>query len=202
MSRQLVFIVFWFLIGVIQISSTEVNPDDDDLPFLTANVIKLADTTIGEYKFMRRAIWIDKYPLEIWDLLTNPEEIKNFMPKLKKYELLESYPDSQIFLCAAKPKWYLKTYECKVSVILQPFSEIWWIRTDGDFDEFRCCWLLEQQNDSSTMATYHIYMELGGIIPEFLVKWGVKKGLDEMMGYCQEWIESKSTDKEKTDQQK
>jgi len=181
MSRRLVVVLFWSLIVVgCNLLSGELYASGKDQPSQTNEVTKLSDTTINEFKYMRRAIRINKLPIDIWSLLTNPDEIKNFMPKLKKYELEKSFPDSQVFLCAAKPRWYLKTYECKVSVISKPFSEIWWIRTDGDFDEFRCCWLLEQQSDSSTVATYLVYVELGGVVPEFLVKWGIKKGLDKM----------------------
>lgn len=155
------------------------------------SVFHLHDSLLGEKKYLRRAIYVDRSIEDIWQLLLDPDEVYNTIPKLKNYEILKTYTDSMILLCSAKPRWYLKTYACTVSVILEPVKKIQWIQTGGDFKAMECSWELHSIAPERTLAIFSLHFKLGGVIPGFLVNWGVKNGLPDMMIHVREWLSGK-----------
>ncbi len=152
------------------------------------SVFQLDDGIIDGKKFLRRAIYVD-CPIEnTWQLLLDPDEVNKTVPKLKKYEILETFSDSMILLCSSKPRWYLKTYTCTVSVILEPIKKIRWVQTGGDFKAMECSWELYSITPEKTVAIFSLHFKLGGVIPGFLVNWGINNGLPGMMVKVKEWL--------------
>ncbi|MCX6826700.1 MAG: hypothetical protein NTV06_05465 [candidate division Zixibacteria bacterium] len=147
----------------------------------TDDIIELADTLIGGQKFIRRGIVIEQSQEEVWMALTDTAEIKSFMPKLKRYDVIENYPDSQKVFCSGKPHWLLKTFSVILSVKLHPPEEISWERIEGDLKSLRGFWRLCQRKDGKTIAVYGIQCEPGCFVPQFLINRGLKKDLPGML---------------------
>ncbi len=163
-------------------------PRASELAGMTSEVYVLPDTTVDGQVFMQRSIFVDNTIDSVYRLLVDPGEISNFLPKLKEYNLIESRPDTQFYFCVAKPTWFLGTYECTVSVILDEPHEVRWVRTGGDFDDLRCTWHLRQIDPSITQAVYLLHFDLGGILPDGLVNRMIKSRLEKTMRNCMDWL--------------
>jgi ribosome-associated toxin RatA of RatAB toxin-antitoxin module len=144
-------------------------------------VDELPDTLIEGKKFLRRALLLEQPREKVWNVFIKPEEAKSFMPKLKKYEILESHSDSQKVLCVGKPCWFLKTFTCTLNVQLRKPQEISWKQESGDLKSLEGFWKLSEVKGGKTLAVYAIHCDPGMIIPDFIINRAIKRDLTRML---------------------
>jgi ribosome-associated toxin RatA of RatAB toxin-antitoxin module len=174
--------------GAIRASSGDALLEDLGRGKLRDSVFELPDTVIGSETFVRRAVVIGRTVQEIWPLLEDLGRVKEMIPKIDTFKVLEIHPDSAVVLCRAKPKWYLKTFSCSLFVTSRKCEKMRWVRTGGDFDALECSWEFFPLADGRTLALFSIHFELGGLIPGFLVKAAMKGTLPKMMLHFRDWI--------------
>lgn len=145
------------------------------------DVIVLPDTILNGVKFIRRAVILCESREAIWRVLVDPQEAKGFMPKLKQFQVLQDFVDSQIVLCKGKPSWLLKTFSCKLKLRFESGRRIFWERIEGDFDRLDGSWELVRLDDVNTLAIYSVHCEPGTVIPQFVIDCGIKRDLPKML---------------------
>jgi ribosome-associated toxin RatA of RatAB toxin-antitoxin module len=185
LSRVLMLLLLAQIVPVVcnaDSQATVVRGDNLD------GVVRLPDTAIAGIDFMRWAIMVPSSVEDIWFRLNDSSEIIRHWPMVKQYVVLETNGDSSLILCAAKPKWYLKTYRCTVSVARTPQSMISWERTGGDFRDLRCYWRLLPVSSDTTIAVFGIHLDAGGVIPSFLLRMRLTKLMTNAVAYCRNWL--------------
>ncbi len=110
-----------------------------------------------------KSIKIDAPPQKIFNILSDYENYPETMPGIKSAEVLE---DENNIAVVEFQIHIVKKFNYTLKLVHDPPGSIVWTYVGGDFKDINGSWILEEQEDGSTMAHYSVDVEGGFLIPK------------------------------------
>ena len=108
-------------------------------------------TKEGDNRFVRGEIRIEAPQDEVWEVLTDYDNLANFIPNMQKSRLLEGETDGPLKLEQISI-WRVLIFKKKVRVLLRVFEHypdrIAFSQIDGDFHTYTGAWDIDRVDDA------------------------------------------------------
>ncbi|GAQ84260.1 hypothetical protein KFL_001820130 [Klebsormidium nitens] len=130
----------------------------------------------GVHRRVVAAITIAATVEAVWDVLTDYERLKDFIPNLARSDVRSRHPDERrvrLHQVGVKCLCYMVLHaQATMDIVERPYKEIHFKQIDGDFDTFEGRWLLEPLGPGHTMLKYVVETRVrkNSLLPEALVE--------------------------------
>lgn len=125
-------------------------------------------------------IYIGSQPKKVWTVLTDYDNLKNFIPYIIESRLLKDKGDEKIIVQTGRTGIFLfkKTSHIKLKVKEEYFKHIYFEQISGDFKVYRGEWILEYyQEAQGTFLTFKAEVKPDFFVPLFITRHIQKRDL-------------------------
>jgi len=183
LSKILQFFLCACLMGSAGAGAMELS--DSDRARLAAGDVVVQSRKVDGKRHVEAAIVIDQTAEDIWRVMLDCAAAPEFVPNMRRCEVLERADDGrwEIIEHEVKYSWLApKTiYQFKAEYVFA--HSIRFERLSGDLKHLVGEWTLEpfHGRDNAVIVSYSVYIDPGFIVPGFMVRRSLRKGLPEVM---------------------
>jgi len=136
-----------------------------------------------QYKgWVEAIVLIDAPAQNIWQIMTDCEEVMVFVPELTRCQVLDSGKNWEIIRHDVKWIWFLPKVSYVFRADYQKHRQIDFERIDGDLREVRGYWHLQPLNNGrQTVVSYGVYIDPGFFVPQWFVRQSLKINLPAVL---------------------
>lgn len=126
---------------------------------------------------------IKSSPEQVWQVLTDYDNVARVFPMVKKCQVLQEHPGKKHLKQVIAPSGgLLGNYECILEVKETAPTHMQWSRLSGAFKEIEGFWKLEPvENGRATHVTYATYVNGGFFIPQGLIRRQFRLDMPQVM---------------------
>ena len=138
-------------------------------------------------------IYIGSQPEKVWTVLTDYDNLKNFIPNIIESGLLKDKGDEKIIVQTGRTEIFLfkKTSHIKLKVKEEYFKHIYFEQIGGDFKVYKGEWILEYyQEAQGTFLTFKSEVKPDFFAPLFITRYVQKRDLPIILEAIKRRVES------------
>lgn len=138
-------------------------------------------------------IYIGSQPEKVWTVLTDYDNLKNFIPNIIESGLLKDKGDEKIIVQTGRTEIFLfkKTSHIKLKVKEEYFKHIYFEQIGGDFKVYKGEWILEYyQEAQGTFLTFKSEVKPDFFAPLFITRYVQKRDLTIILEAIKRRVES------------
>jgi len=138
-------------------------------------------------------IYIDSQPKKVWTVLTDYDNLKNFIPNIIESGLLKDKGDEKIIVQTVRTGIFLfkKTSHIKLKVKEEHCKHIYFEQISGDFKVYKGEWILEYyQEAQGTFLTFKAEVKPDFFAPLFITRHVQKRDLPVILEAIKRRVES------------
>ena len=146
----------------------------------------------GEQRSVSAAVYINASPARLWDLMRDCDQAPEFVPGLKRCEVLETAPDgsSQQIEHEIKYAWFIPRVTYRFRADYVPLRSIRFKRVSGGLRQLEGSWQLIELSQGGTLVSYEVRIVPGFMVPKWAVRRSVKKQLPRVLKALRERAEA------------
>ncbi len=150
---------------------------------MDGEVLVAVSNADGPSKGMVEAtILIDAPVKNIWQIMTDCDEIPTFVPGVKSCQVLSAGKNWEIIRHEVKWIWLLPKLSYVFRASYQENQQIDFVRIEGDLREMRGTWRLSPLNTGNqTIVQYRVYLDPGFFVPQWIVRRSLKGDLPAVL---------------------
>ncbi|MBU3981814.1 MAG: SRPBCC family protein [Desulfobacteraceae bacterium] len=138
-------------------------------------------------------IYIGSQPEKVWTVLTDYDNLKNFIPNIIESGLLKDKGDEKIIVQTGRTEIFLfkKTSHIKLKVKEEYSKHIYFEQVGGDFKVYKGEWILEYyQEAQGTFLTFKSEVKPDFFAPLFITRYVQKRDLPIILEAIKRRVES------------
>ena len=138
-------------------------------------------------------IYIGSQPEKVWTVLTDYDNLKNFIPNIIESGLLKDKGDEKIIVQTGRTEIFLfkKTSHIKLKVKEEYSKHIYFEQIGGDFKVYKGEWILEYyQEAQGTFLTFKSEVKPDFFAPLFITRYVQKRDLPIILEAIKRRVES------------
>lgn len=188
--------IYLLLYPVIVQSATETSSDTLSLEKekqikgeIIVTLSNLENMVIG----VTGEIYIGSQPEKVWTVLTDYDNLKNFIPNIIESGLLKDKGDEKIIVQTGRTEIFLfkKTSHIKLKVKEEYSKHIYFEQIGGDFKVYKGEWILEYyQEAQGTFLTFKSEVKPDFFAPLFITRYVQKRDLPIILEAIKRRVES------------
>lgn len=197
MNTNILFITIYLLLYPVIVQSTpetsfdtlSVEKEKQIKGEIIVTLSNLENMVIG----VTGEIYIGSQPEKVWTVLTDYDNLKNFIPKIIESGLLKDKGDEKIIVQAGRTGIFLfkKTSHIKLKVKEEYFKHIYFEQITGDFKIYKGEWILEYcQEAQGTFLTFKAEVKPDFFAPLFIIRHIQKRDLPIILKAIKRRVES------------
>lgn len=126
---------------------------------------------------------------QVWQVITNCEEVPSFLPRIKSCRILAKGANWEIIRHEVKWMWLMPElyYVFKATYTTNKRIEV--SRVYGDLRELHGTWRLTRLDEGhKTIVNYSIFLDLGFFVPQWMVHRSLKRELPQVLTAFREQV--------------
>lgn len=138
-------------------------------------------------------IYIASHPNKVWAVLTDYDNLKNFIPRMIESKLLKDNGDEKTIFQAGRTGLFFlkKTSRIKSKVKEEYFNHIYFEKISGDFKVYKGEWILEySQEAQGTFLTFKSEVKPDFFAPLFITRHIQKRDIPIILEAIKQRVES------------
>lgn len=141
----------------------------------------------ADSKIVNARVVIDASPAAVWQILTNYNDLKNYVPGYQESKVIQSNGASKTVHLGVKVSKFLPTMKYQVKINEnRAANQISINRISGDFQDIKATYkLIPSEGGNKTVLVYHLDITLGDKIPKIGVNKSLKASAEDILGAIQ-----------------